>query len=429
MLLRTSQRKPHARPPHPTPRPPIPLPKLRPIPNLHADLIIYGGSPAGVTAALQAVRLGKTALIAEPSPHLGGLTASGLGATDIGNKAAIGGLAREFYLAMGKAYNAEEHWTFEPSVAEQWFLTQCACSNIPVLFNHHLTAVQKSGPAITELLFDNGTILRGKMFIDATYEGDLLAAAGVTYHVGREPNSVYRETLNGIQFGHPNHNFNRWVDPYNTPGDPASGLLPGIQDLPPGFPGQGDLGVQAYNFRVCLCAKGPNQVPFPKPASYDPRRYELLLRYLLTGVWDALRLTVHMPRGKTDTNNFGGFSSDHIGANYDWPDASFTRREEIFQDHVLYNAGLYWFLANDPRVPAHVRDDVRQWGLPADEFINTSHWPHALYVREARRMISDYVMTEHECRGLRTVADPIGARRVQHGLPQLPPHRSRRPRV
>ena len=375
---------------------------------IDADVVVYGGISGGVSAAIQARRMGKTAVVAEFSDHLGGMTTGGLGATDIGNKAAIGGISREFYRAMGKVYGKDEQWTFEPSVAEKWFVEHCAANDIPCYFRQYLAGVKKEGNRITEIVMTDGTVYRGKMFIDATYEGDLLAMAGVKFHVGREANSVYRETLNGVHFGHPNHNFRTWVDAYVEEGNPASGLLEGVQDLSPGFQGQGDACIQAYNFRVCLCKEGPNQRPFPKPAGYDARRYELLLRYIKTGIWDALVLTKDMPNGKTDTNNWGGVSSDHIGANYDWPCGSYARREEIFQDHVNYNAGMYWFLVNDPRVPAKVREDVRRWGLPADEFVKTSHWSHALYVREGRRMISAHVMTEHECRGRRVVEDPVG---------------------
>ncbi len=375
---------------------------------IEADFIVYGGTSAGVTAAIQARKMGKSVVIAEFSEHLGGLSSGGLGQTDIGNKAAIGGISHQFYKDMGKVYGNAENWTFEPHVAERWFLDQCSTWGIEYLFRQHLANVKKDGARITEIQMKNGSIYRGKVFIDATYEGDLFAMAGASYFAGREANRVYRETLSGVHFGHPNHNFRAWVDPYVVEGDAGSGLLPGIQNLEPGYQGQGDKYIQAYNFRVCLSADKSNQAPFPKPRKYNANRYELLLRYIRTGHWDALRKCDPMPNSKTDTNNWGGFSSDNIGANYDWPDGSYETRERIFQDHVNYNVGMYWFLVNDPGVPANVREDAAKWGLPIDEFIGTSHWPHALYVREARRLVGEYVMTEHECRGLRKVVDPIG---------------------
>lgn len=375
--------------------------------STETDVCIYGGTSGGVAAAVQAARQGQSVVLVEFGRHLGGLTSGGLGATDIGNKGAIGGIAREFYGRLGEHYGKVEAWTFEPGVAERLFESFIEQAGVPVFRERRLKSVQREGNRLTTLETEDGSVFRAKMFIDASYEGDLMAAAGVSYAVGRESNAEYGETLNGVHFGHPNHNFNIPIDPYVVPGDAESGLLWGISPEEPGTQGEGDECVQAYNFRVCLSDVPTNRRPFPRPDGYDRAHYALLLRYLQAGVWDVFNLNVRMPNGKSDHNNFGGFASDNIGRNYEWPDGDYATRERIFQDHVTYHQGLFWFLANDPEVPQAVRDEVNTWGLPLDEFPETGGWPHQLYVREARRMVSDCVMTEHHCRGNETVEDPI----------------------
>jgi hypothetical protein len=376
--------------------------------EFEADLCVYGATPGGVAAAVQMRRLGGTAVLAEFGRRLGGVTAGGLGATDIGNKAAIGGLSREFYRRLGARYQRPEAWTFEPHVAESVFNELVGEADVPLFFEQRLLGVETEGDRITAVVMENGNVFRAGIFIDATYEGDLMAAAGVTYHAGRESNTVYGESLNGVHFGHPSHNFNVPVDPYVVTGDPSSGLLPGISAADPGRQGDGDRCIQAYNFRMCLTDVAENRLPFPKPPHYDPDRYTLLARYLDAGVWDVLGLTIRMPNGKTDTNNHGGFSTDNIGMNYAWPEGDYETRERIFQEHVTYQQGLMWFLSHDERVPAHIRREVSQWGLPQDEFTETGGWPHQLYVREGRRMVADHVMTEHNCRGTVVVPDSVG---------------------
>ena len=395
------------------------------------DVIVYGGTSAGVIAAIQADRMGKSVLLIEPGHHLGGLTTGGLGKTDSGNKAVIGGVSREFYQLVKTYYDNPEVWIyesrqdyaeyqadqdaiwrFEPHVAELIYDQMLAETSVQVVMNQRLDlndGVVVENNRILSIRMEDGTTYRGKMFIDATYEGDLMALAGVSYTTGREANSVYGETLNGVQKAKSvNHQLKPGVDPYVIPGDPSSGLLPNVHGNDPGEDGQGDHRIQAYCFRMCLTDVPENRVPYPKPSDYDEQEYELLLRNFEAGENGMPWLPGMMPNRKTDTNNRTGFSTDYIGKNYDYPEANYQKRQEIIEAHERYQKGLMWTLANHPRVPEHIRTEVARWGLAKDEFVDNSNWPHQLYIREARRMVSDYVVTENDCKRKRLAPDPVG---------------------
>ncbi len=404
-----------------------------------ADIVIYGGTSAAIIAAVEAVHSGKTVLVVSPDTHLGGLSSGGLGFTDTGNKSVIGGLSREFYHRVWMHYNDstawkwEKHsefgnkgqgtvamdgenrtmWIFEPHVAETVFEELIKENDIRVLRNEWLDrekGVRKRNGKIVSFETLSGMQISGKIFIDATYEGDLMAAAGVSYFVGREANSVYGETYNGVQAGikERGHFFKDPIDPYKVPGSKESGLLYGISSEPIAENGSGDKKVQAYCFRLCLSDHQGNRIPFPKPAHYNPENYELVARVLDTGWMDWFAKYDRIPNKKTDTNNHGPFSSDFIGGNYDYPEASYARRKEIIAAHENYQKGLFYFLSNDKRVTPEVRGKMAIWGLAADEFRDNGNWPRQLYIREARRMIGVYVTTENEVTGKRPVSDPIG---------------------
>lgn len=394
----------------------ISVPKVNAQPAFEVDVCVYGGTASGVIAAHTAKMYGKSVLLIEPGRHLGGMTSGGLGLTDIGNKYAITGLALDFYRRMGHYYGQFEAWTFEPGAAEQIFESYVDEAGIEILFSRRLKSVQKNGTDISTITLEYAgegvsspdLQVLAKVFIDASYEGDLMAGAGASYIVGREPNSKYGETHNGVQL-RDRHQFPDGIDPYVEPGNPSSGLLPEISGVGVEPEGTGDHKVQAYNFRMCLC-QGEDRLPFPKPDNYDPARYELLRRLIEKSEWDNLQdgfIISRMPDGKSDWNNRGGFSTDYIGKNWEYPEGSYGRRAEIRKDHEEYQKGLMYFLANNEQVPAHIRKEMQSWGLCRDEFLDTGGWPHQLYVREARRMIGEYVMTGHHCLGEVVVEDGI----------------------
>ena len=415
-------------------------PTHRPTATRKADVIIYGGTSAAVIAAVQVKKMGKSVIVVSPDKHLGGLSSGGLGFTDTGNKEVIGGLSRQFYQRLYSHYqspdawkwqkreeygnkgqgtpaidgNARTMWIFEPHAAEQVFEDFVKENKITIYRDEWLDrspkGISKKSGGVQSFRTLSGNVYEGKMFIDATYEGDLMAAAGVRYHVGREANSVYGEKWNGVQTGvfHHRHHFTANISPYKVANNPESGLLPEVSAEPPGEYGAGDNKIQAYCFRMCLSNHPDNRIPFPKPEGYDPARYELLGRVFDSGWRETFAKYDPIPNRKTDTNNHGPFSTDYIGKNYDYPEATYERRKQIIREHEQYQKGLMYFLQNDPRVPADVREKMQQWGLPKDEFVDNGGWPHQLYIREARRMLGEFVMKEADALGKTTVPNPIG---------------------
>ena len=405
------------------------------------DIVIYGSTPAAIAAARQAKRMGRSAVVVSPERRIGGLTTGGLGQTDIGNKSAFGGIALEFYRDVASYYadrsnwtrqKPEEYfpdgqcagskgrdsmWTFEPSAALKILEGWERADGLDIRRGEFLdreSGVEKRDGKIVAIRTLSGRVYSGKVFIDATYEGDLMAAAGVSYVVGRESNSTYGETLNGNEPGQAKfHQLNPGTDPYVVKGDPSSGLLPGVEPQDPDLkPGDGDSRVQAYCFRMCLTDDPDNRIPFSKPDGYDEMQYELLFRHLAIAPLDRSGMpwiNSKMPNRKTDTNNRTGFSTDFIGRSREWPEASYAEREKIAADHLKYQRGLMWTLANHPRVPEKIRREVSRWGTCKDEFEDGlgDGWQRQLYVREARRMVGEYVMTEHNCRGNAKALRPV----------------------
>jgi hypothetical protein len=383
------------------------------------DVCVYGGTSAGVIAAYTAAKQNKKVILIEPGKHLGGLSSGGLGYTDIGNKYVVTGLARDFYRRMGKHYGKFETWIFEPHAAEDIFNDYIKEAKVPVLFQYIIIKATKQNATIQSIEIQNlnpaaSTFIRtitAKMFIDCSYEGDLMAKAGVSYMVGREDNSTYNETWNGVQLLD-KHQFPDGIDPYKTPGDSTSGLLWGVSSNTLLPNGTGNKMVQAYNFRVCLTNDPKNKIDITQSAGYDASTYELLLRYLqkrpAKELNDAVLKIDYMPNHKTDINNNGPFSTDMIGMNYDYPDGDYITRSGIIGAHEQYIKDLFYFIGHDSRMPQHLRTEMLQWGYPKDEYTDNDHFSPQAYIRESRRMIGDYVMTQANCESRATVTDAVG---------------------
>jgi len=392
------------------------------------DVVVYGASPAGITAAIQAAKMGKTVALVEPSLRAGGIMVDGLGGSDINNQSfknsvAIGGLAFEFHARVAKHYGRDDAfaravetppdnngiWRYEPHVAEKIFREWLSeFSSIDVFYDHRLIesadAVKKEGARIVSFTTQQGVVFKGRLFIDATLEGDLLYRTGVSMVIGRESNGTYQETLNGIRAETTHSQFKVKVDPYRIMGDPSSGLIPTVQDEGLGSPGEGDHRIQAFCFRLCLTDSAGNQIPFYKPENYDRNLYEIYTRFERAGGVFGLP-KASLPNRKSDLGAWTELSHNLYGMNHAYPGGTYKVREAIYKDHLAFTQGLFYFLSHDSSISEQTKRNWLKWGLAKDEFKDNNGWPRSLYIRDGRRMVADYVITEHHTRR----ADPLVA--------------------
>ncbi len=384
------------------------------------DLVVYGATASGVMTAYSAAREGLRVVLLEPKTHVGGMVTGGLSATDLGHYPIIGGYARDFYMKAAAHYGAHDlnqpaNWLSEPHVDEEIFRGMLQDAGVTVYFHEKLAeqgGVELQGKRIVSIATAAGKRWPAKIFADCSYDGDLMAQAKISYTWGRESASEYGESLAGVRGETPKHQFLWPVSAY----DDIHHLLPEIDPGPLAAPGSGDKKVQAYNFRLILTNDPANRLPFIRPDGYDRSRFALLERYLSefeehmgrpAGFKDVTN-PVLIPNHKADFNNNGPFSTDYIGHSWSYPEASYKEKDAIWQKHLLYTKSFFYFISQDPKAPAYLRNEVNQWGLPKDEFPDTGHWPNQLYIREGRRMVGEYVMRQADLQTERTKDDSIG---------------------